>query len=176
MLVLLFVMLVFVLCYPRAHRGCRLCVKFSRSVVKACFRMDSPDQALSRLSEEFSSQSPSALIKKGKPLTHAEKGVLVGYMDMFSHVPRVLLENNRIVHSRNCTFSLEDAGVSEPDVPQSTFTEALRDKFAELTEDAPAKQKTVKKESDQEGDDVTTISGTAGEEPHDERQGGTGYR
>jgi len=47
----------------------------------------------------------SKLVKEGKHDIRAESGYLVGYMDMWSTTYKVLLSDNRIVHSRNVTFS-----------------------------------------------------------------------
>ena len=47
----------------------------------------------------------SKLIKQGKVGIRAESGYLVGYMDMWSTTYKILLSDNRIVHSRNVTFS-----------------------------------------------------------------------
>ena len=48
--------------------------------------------------------------KNGLPFHRAETGRLVGYQDMWSTTPKILLPENRIVHSRNCTYDIYDDG------------------------------------------------------------------
>ena len=55
----------------------------------------------------------NAMKKKGKEILRAEEGRLVGYTDMWGTTPRVMLDNNRMVNSRNCTYDLRDYTVGD---------------------------------------------------------------
>ena len=46
--------------------------------------------------------------KKGKAHLRAEDGNLVGYHDPWSTTPKILLDGNRIVHSRNVTYDMTE--------------------------------------------------------------------
>ena len=46
-------------------------------------------------------------------------GWLVGYQDMWGTTHKVLLDNNRMVHSRNCTFDIYDVGTGKR-LPEAT--------------------------------------------------------
>ena len=52
--------------------------------------------------------------KKGQEHYHAEQGNLVGYqsMTLWSTTPKVLLTENRVVHSRNIQYDVHDYGLT----------------------------------------------------------------
>ena len=49
-----------------------------------------------------------ALKKKGITISRAEVGRFLGFQDSFSTTFKVLLDGNRLVHSRNVTFDIDD--------------------------------------------------------------------
>ena len=72
---------------------------------------------------------------KGEGHLRAEEGNLVGYHDMWSTTHKVLLSNNRMVHSRNVTFDLNnfknDETIKEP---ESKWDDLLSSKLMDLPE------------------------------------------
>jgi hypothetical protein len=51
------------------------------------------------------------LKKEGKGHLRAEDGYLVGYQDIWGTTPKILLEGNRVIHSRNVTYEIDDYGL-----------------------------------------------------------------
>ena len=56
------------------------------------------------------------LIKKGYPFTRGEAGHLIGYHGPFSTTYKVLLSGNRIVHSMNVTFDINEYTFTQPPI------------------------------------------------------------
>ena len=62
--------------------------------------------------------------KNGKGHLRAEEGRLLGYQDMYSTTAKVLLDGNRMVHSRNVTYDIYDYG---QDTVERPSPEAIKD-------------------------------------------------
>ena len=69
------------------------------------------------------------LAKKGQGHLHAEEGRLVGYHDNWSTTFKVLLSENRIVHSRNVTFDISDFKIEASKAKTAPSEELLTSKF-----------------------------------------------
>ena len=55
------------------------------------------------------------LTKKGMSAHRAEVGRIVGYQSIWSNVPKVLLDENRMIHSRHVSYDVMDYGQPNPD-------------------------------------------------------------
>ena len=60
----------------------------------------------------------SKLAKKGLSHLRSEEGNLVGYQDLWGTTPKVLLDANRLVHSRNVTYDLTKYDREDPNPNQ----------------------------------------------------------
>ena len=81
-------------------------------------------------------QKRVTLRKKGQENLRAEEGRLVGYQDLWGTTPKILLSENRIVHSRNVTYDLSDYQHEELDAQdssQSKSNEVISKLLKELT-------------------------------------------
>ena len=74
------------------------------------------------------------LKQQGLGHVRAEAGRLVGYQDMWGTTHKVLLDNNRMVHSRNCTFDIYDVGTGErlPEATEVSLENHHRDHLMDL--------------------------------------------
>ena len=69
------------------------------------------------------------LMKKGQGHQRAEEGRLVGYHDTWSTTYKVLLSENRIVHSRNVNFDISDFKTEATQATTPPAEELLTSKF-----------------------------------------------
>ena len=76
------------------------------------------------------------LKKKDQENLRAEEGRLVGYQDLWGTTPKILLSENRIVHSRNVTYDLSDyqhEALDAQDSSKSKSNEVISKLLKELT-------------------------------------------
>ena len=60
------------------------------------------------------------MIDMGRPLERAEVGRLIAYQSPYALTPCIMLNGNRMVHSRNVTYTLDNYVISKPLEQQST--------------------------------------------------------
>ena len=71
----------------------------------------------------------SQMRKQGRGCERAETGIFIGYQDQMSSTPKILLPGNRVVHSRNTTYTLVKDTVSPEGAPPAAQKEAAADKI-----------------------------------------------
>ena len=77
----------------------------------------------------------STMIKKGLAHVRAESGRLVGYHDMWSTTAKVLLDGNRLVHSRNVSYDITDFGLKSTKAKPKPKSSKTLDSFEDFLTD-----------------------------------------
>ena len=61
---------------------------------------------------------------QGRGYERAETGIFIGYQTQMVSTPKILLPGNRVIHSRNVTYTLVDETVAPEGAPQASEREA----------------------------------------------------
>ena len=71
----------------------------------------------------------SRMRSQGRGYERAETGIFIGYQTQMVSTPKILLPENRVIHSRNVTYTLVGETVAPEGAPQASEREAAADRI-----------------------------------------------